>query len=409
MYDYFIVGGGISGLYMYMKLHEQSDNIMLVEESDYFGGRIYQYHDNEISFPTGAARFNKYHNRVVSLMKQFQLLDFRKNRGISSDFAFIDDANEFNKSYRGKNGFMYIDKVLSSADAFSKPQLQQWSFAELAKKVLTKKELEFMLKASGYSGQLKHMNANDAVQLFRTGIRNDLTYYAGLFHLLIEKMVTQLHINNANMQLHTSVIDINYEEEKGCYIVSMNKKRKVAAKKVICCVPKHSLMQFTCFSPIYSILQNAVSCKSLCRVYAVFNERDVWFQELKTKIVVNNPLRYIIPMDAEKGLIMISYSDDMYCEFWKSIQHSQKKLKDEIVKYVNSTFQISIRQPKKVYVCYWECGVAYWNKGVDSEAVSQLVTNPLPNIYVCGENYSRQQSWVEGALESCERCLDVIK
>ena len=57
------------------------------------------------------------------------------------------------------------------------------------------------------------------------------------------------------------------------------------------------------------------------------------------------------------------------CEFWKSIQHSQKKLKDEIVKYVNSTFQISIRQPKKVYVCYWECGVAYWNKGVDSEAV----------------------------------------
>lgn len=97
------------------------------------------------------------------------------------------------------------------------------------------------------------------------------------------------------------------------------------------------------------------------------------------------------------------------CEFWKSIQHSQKKLKDEIVKYVNSTFQISIRQPKKVYVCYWECGVAYWNKGVDSEAVSQLVTNPLPNIYICGENYSRQQSWVEGALESCERCLHVIK
>ena len=133
MYDYFIVGGGISGLYMYMKLHEQSDNIMLVEQSDYFGGRIYQYHDNKISFPAGAARFNKYHNRVVSLMKQFQLLDFRKNRGISSDFAFIDDANEFNKSYRGKNGFMYIDKVLSSADAFSKPQLQQWSFAELAK------------------------------------------------------------------------------------------------------------------------------------------------------------------------------------------------------------------------------------------------------------------------------------
>ena len=101
MYDYFIVGGGISGLYMYTKLREQSENIMLVEESDYFGGRIYQYHDNEVSFPAGAARFNKYHTRVVSLMKQFQLLDFRKNRE-SVRFAFIDDANEFNKSLKEK-------------------------------------------------------------------------------------------------------------------------------------------------------------------------------------------------------------------------------------------------------------------------------------------------------------------
>ena len=64
---------------------------------------------------------------------------------------------------------------------------------------------------------------------------------------------------------------------------SMNKKRKVAAKKVICCVPKHSLMQFTCFTYLFntskcSFMQVVVS------VYAVFNERDVWFQELKTKL-----------------------------------------------------------------------------------------------------------------------------
>ena len=48
---------------------------------------------------------------------------------------------------------------------------------------------------------------------------------------------------------------------------------------------------------------------------------------------------------------------------------------------------------------------AYWNKGFDSKKISAFMTNPLPKTYICGENYSNEQSWVEGALESCERCL----
>ena len=56
------------------------------------------------------------------------------------------------------------------------------------------------------------------------------------------------------------------------------------------------------------------------------------------------------------------------CEFWKSIQHSQKKLKDEIVKYVNSTFQISIRQPKR---SMFVIGNATWLIGIKVLIVKQ--------------------------------------
>ena len=80
MYDYVIIGGGISGLYMNMKLLDKTKNILLLEGNNYFGGRIYQYNDskNNVSFPAGAARFNKSHIHVIKLLKYFNLLDFRK-------------------------------------------------------------------------------------------------------------------------------------------------------------------------------------------------------------------------------------------------------------------------------------------------------------------------------------------
>ena len=40
-----------------------------------------------------------------------------------------------------------------------------------------------MLVASGNSGQLKNMNAYDAIHLFTNGIRPDLKYWIGKFHI----------------------------------------------------------------------------------------------------------------------------------------------------------------------------------------------------------------------------------
>ena len=44
MYDFIIIGGGISGLYMATQLRK-NNHIMLLEQNDYFGGRIYQHEE----------------------------------------------------------------------------------------------------------------------------------------------------------------------------------------------------------------------------------------------------------------------------------------------------------------------------------------------------------------------------
>ena len=52
-------------------------------------------------------------------------------------------------------------------------------------------------------------------------------------------------------------------------------------------------------------------------MYAVFPVKAgiSWFSGLP-KVVTNSPIRYIIPVDAKKGIIMISYTDGADAVWW---------------------------------------------------------------------------------------------
>ena len=41
----------------------------------------------------------------------------------------------------------------------------------------------------------------------------------------------------------------------------------------------------------------------------------VWFDDMG-KIVTNLPIKYIIPINYEKGVIMISYTDSKFAKYW---------------------------------------------------------------------------------------------
>ena len=182
-YDIIIIGGGISGLYNYKQLINTNKKIILLEKNKYYGGRIFQVNDKidsqEFSFPAGAARFNLNHKHVIELLKNYNLLDFRKDKPIGANINFIDSKNNFSKSLQKHNGFHFIDKVISKSKKYSESQLRSITFKQLASIILNKEELEYMLVASGYSGQLKKMNAYDAIRLFTYDIRPDLPYYIG--------------------------------------------------------------------------------------------------------------------------------------------------------------------------------------------------------------------------------------
>jgi len=422
MYDLVIVGGGVSGLYIYYKLINSNPcmNILLLEKNKQIGGRIQQYTNKKhcISFPKGASRFNVNHERVVKLLKEFNLLDFRKDKGKIPHTIFIDTKSKFNtRKFKNKTGFDYISIVLKNTEAHGitgtqGDKLRTHSFKTFAAKCLSQVEINFILEASGYSGQLKNMNMYDAYFLFKYGINVADKFYSGYFHLLIAKLEENIKCSCGKIKLDTKVNKIDYN--KDCYEIKIKNKgrtKNYKAKKIVFCIPQSNLLDIPILNPIRKQL-DSVYTKSLCRLYIKLDpvsEHKVLekIKHIDSKIVTNNPLRHIIPIDIQKGIILI-YTDDVYCKYWKNMS----KL-DMIPVYINQVFKIKIKTIEDTWMFYWENGVSYWKPKINSKDMYSFMLNPkltshpeLDNIYICGESFSLTQSWVEGALETCD---DFIK
>ena len=75
VYDYVIVGGGISGIFMAYKLSETGKDILLLESTNRLGGRIYTKKEKGVQFELGAARISENHTKVMALLNELNLKD----------------------------------------------------------------------------------------------------------------------------------------------------------------------------------------------------------------------------------------------------------------------------------------------------------------------------------------------
>ena len=87
------------------------------------------------------------------------------------------------------------------------------------------------------------------------------------------------------------------------------------------------------------------------------------------RLTINNQLRYIIPIDKERGIIMISYTDNYYAEYWKKIRENAgirgvvKKHKE----LIKEGLKLNMPEPLETKMFYWEDGVAFYGKGFNSK------------------------------------------
>ena len=406
MFDIIIIGSGIAGLHCAYKLQNHTKNICILEKDCRIGGRIFTVTKDGARMEAGAGRFNQKHKLLHQLIHD---LGLEQNKiEIASDIVFRPSLNNKNSTkYSGKNPFDILEPVFEKGLKTSTKILQNQTFIEYAQNILSKSDAEFVLDSFGYYEQLVHMNAFDALKLFKDGMHTDNTFYSMKTGL---SSITEELCNKIDVPIYTNreVYKIDYDDSLDYPFQIYTNERKTCypCKHCICAIPKLAANKLSLFKPLTQTM-NCVGIKILCRIYAKFDKKDIWFRDIP-KTTTNNNNRYIIPIDRENGLIMIAYADSIYAKKWKGL--SKTEMVSQLKKNIKDTFGISIATPSFVQAFYWETGTAFWKPGCDSKELSHKMLQPLDSIpvYVCGENFSETQGWMEGALETSTQVIQKV-
>ena len=469
-YDLVIVGAGISGLYLATRLQDTFKKIVIIEESNRYGGRIFsnkiKIDGNQYILEEGANRFSKFHTRLMKLIKKLDLSD-----------DLIQDADESTKIYISTKLYNYhnainikdfFNIILEDAKQFTKKQLLAKKFTDLAKDVLSKSDYRLLkiiwdefiaLDRVSYNGGNNakfrlHPTYNTSycnldltdnksdnrltpyihnyINLFKvdafTGIRiiytllfnkTRNTYYR-LFNgniSLCEKLLYQFKLNGGEVIYNTKFLDYNYQ--KNIFDLKfMGRLTKLNTKKIILAIPTPNILEI----PKLNILNKYLSYSKgshLAFIHAIYKKdkktNKVWFHDIPW-VTTDNVLRHIMPLDKKRGLIILAYlANSKDIDHFSNLYHtSTARFYQEVKKNLKILFPF-LEIPKPAYLSFkeWDEGTYRWKRETDYCHIYKKIIFPFEKqkipIYLSNESYSYRGGWIEGALEIADEIIDKIK
>jgi len=429
-YDYLIAGAGIAGLYTAYHLNKQfpSTKICILESSAYIGGRLHTIAYDGIKVDGGGARFNTEQYRILALVKELGL-DNKKIPLPSSDAkympVYINSQGKYDLSL--EQIFPTIDDFILDMQNYihreniTKQELIDTSILEFANKYYSKSHptiKEYLVARYPYYSELSTLNALEGINLFTNEFSKKMKYFIldGGLEQLASTIFTRLKQLPNNITIHTEtplesiVKTITKSDTK--YTITGNGKIFIASK-IILALPKPALSKIKYLTQNKDVARmiNSIQNEPLYRIYARYpidkETGKVWFDGLP-KIVTNLPIKYIIPNNYKKGVIMISYTDSKFAKYWFK-QIANGVFETTLNKQLKLLFpDKNIPKPKWYKHCPWIMGAGYWKKGSNREEILPKMIQPLADgeeLYICGENYSSHQAWVEGSLETADMVL----
>jgi hypothetical protein len=228
----------------------------------------------------------------------------------------------------------------------------------------------------------------------------------------------------------------------------------VRAHKVILAMPRRALELLEQVGPVFDSantevrkLMQSVSGVSLFKLFTCY--RYPWWEAVGVssgRSLTDLPIRqcYYWGVDGQQpgsdpsntnSVLMASYDDALNVEFWAgyrkqhvnaaypnegdSVDHrwgdhtAPKAMVEEVHRQLMELHGVKYA-PKPYAAAYQDWsedpyggGVHLWKIHQKSWEVVDRMVKPMPSVevYVCGEAYSRNQTWVEGALETAEMVL----
>jgi glycine/D-amino acid oxidase-like deaminating enzyme len=379
-YDFIIVGGGFAGLfwaYMLRKEHPQF-SVVILEQDEYFGGRAREAPFGPLTaVPTGAG---------VGRYRKDRLL-----RALMTELDLPIETFPVRHRYSPRVPFVDVDSLF---EQLRRANPERVSFRTWAIQTWGKELYSNFLIYNGYR-DMEHEDVAETQRHYQ--IQDNYTKWTGFrvpWNLLIRRLC--LRIGRAHLRAKQTVTAIVRVRSERFTVHTID--RQYTCRTVILACPIPEVLRLL---PDHSSVYRGIGVQPFLRSYAEFDAPSaaILRASLPGTTVVSNVLQKIIPMDAERGVYMIAYSDNANAFRGKELTAR------EIVALVREEFGIAhplrIRQLQHFYR---PIGTHYYTPLAPTfpsrSAFRRVAQHPEPHIFVIGESVSVNQGWVEGALQS---------
>ncbi len=424
--DTLIVGAGVAGLTTALKLLTQhpDQKVVVLEKYGKLGGRAMTFKKDvpevgPVQWENGAGRIHSSHARLHKLLKQYDLA----TAPISPDAQFRRCNHRGCANPKPDHLEELLQTLITPLTALSKKTLGAHTLLQVATELHGPERTKALFHQFPYYTEVHHLRADLALKTFAAemGTREGYSVPIKGFSALIDALAGDIrgrgghirprHTLKSYKELHDAdgtfshieaAIEIYNADTKETTQHTLTARRLVLALHA---EALRKLKPLRTWTPL-----KYLGSAPLVRIYAIFPKGKngrVWFDHMP-RTITTNTLRYVIPINPDKGIIMISYTDGLDTRPWFKLADSadpeapaalQKKLMDE----VRLTFGPDIPEPIYLKAHPWTVGTTYWKPGAyDVDAMSRAAHKVSPHVFVTGEAVSTNQAWIEGALESVE-------
>jgi len=420
IYDTIIIGAGISGLYTAYKIMKMDKNhkMLILESEDYIGGRAFSAKFSETIVPTGAGVGRKKKDKLLlKLLKELNIeITESKHKTIFSD--------KINHLCEVKNIFKKLSEIYKN-----NPQPNQ-TFKEFAVKHIGMEKYNMFKICAGYTDYEKAA-VEDVI--YDYGFDDNYETWSVLYipwNQLIKSLKEACKTSIVNNQTVTNIRtwkdNDNKVEKLWSIYTNNNGSLPFLTKRIIIATNINTVKKIIPKNLVPKInnenLLNIIHGQPFLRTYGSFSgeSKKILDKLIPHTIIVPGPLHKIIPMSStdKKSIFMIAYSDNEDAMKLKKYKDDKTKM----CKILEKTFELDEKLVMDDIVSF------YWDIGTHYFAPSEKINIPrndfiekvqfirgmpdgespranTPNIFIVGEMISRNQGWVEGALESVENIL----
>jgi hypothetical protein len=409
-YDVIIIGSGIAGLYSAYNLKKMNPalSFLILEKhkKQWIGGRTSNetFYGTEIVTGAGIGRKKK-DKLLIELMRDLHLK--------FSEFEF---KPFFSNTIQNP---IDIKKTINSLK--KRTIYANETFKNFARKALGEVEYAKFLITNGYT-DYENDDAFDVMDNY--GLEDNYCCWTGLnvpWKKMVLALTHKIGINNIRASCSATNIltfekdkhkknGVNFNSDNYDYCVETDNNISYYCNKIIVATTITSLRSLFPRNKIYDQIEG----QPFLRLYAKFSKSSVPILKefVKGYTIVPSVLQKIIPIDANKGVYMIAYSDNKSAEFLKNKLSDTEENREMFALLVETSLGMPINTVKinALKDFYWPIGTHYYKPldikmYSDREEFIYVAQHPDPNIIVVGEVVANNQGWTEGALESVKEAL----